>query len=460
MRYLLTALSLILWAAMPASAQLFKLGSGNPKDYPFTQPTTLPSTAPATAPAGTQPATQGVGPYTFGEKKENPNDKPVVVEQPGNKVTPAEKPEAPEKVATTDTATRPTTKRTLDPVLPPGATAKSSHPTDDTPATKPAKGDKVVTLPEFPPGLFTDGNTYRINDLRGKVVVLFFFDAGDERVLATIPHRNALIKKFRDKPVVFLGIENDTIQNARNNARYLGLAMPVFADTLGVMMSRYHVRMNTSVSWNVCIIDPAGKMSHEEMTEASIEKALADAKWKYRDQQTFDPRLSVVLDAFEFGDYERGMKQLTGMAGSADKRVADSARVLMGILRTEAEGLKSKAEAAAVKDPIAAYDCYARIMATCPGSDLARSVLEPMKKLEKHREVKPEVAARDMYKVLCQAIARDESVEKWDAVGYCEEIIRVAPGTPTADKLVSYLEDLGKVRERGVYGPRQFRRRG
>ena len=30
--------------------------------------------------------------------------------------------------------------------------------------------------PDFPPGVFTDGGKYSLSDLRGKVVVLYFFE--------------------------------------------------------------------------------------------------------------------------------------------------------------------------------------------------------------------------------------------------------------------------------------------
>jgi len=32
--------------------------------------------------------------------------------------------------------------------------------------------------PEFPPGQFSDGQTYKMSDLRGKVVVLYFYEKG------------------------------------------------------------------------------------------------------------------------------------------------------------------------------------------------------------------------------------------------------------------------------------------
>src|SRR5688572_6888491 len=86
------------------------------------------------------------------------------------------------------------------------------------------------TVPEFPPGLFTDGGKYRLNDLGGKVVVLLFYVGGDERFAATAAQRAAVVRHFRDRPVAFFGVQAATIERCRADARRLDLPMPIFAD--------------------------------------------------------------------------------------------------------------------------------------------------------------------------------------------------------------------------------------
>jgi hypothetical protein len=45
--------------------------------------------------------------------------------------------------------------------------------------TGPVPGQKAgEPAPEFPPGMATDGNKYQLADLRGKVVVLYFYESG------------------------------------------------------------------------------------------------------------------------------------------------------------------------------------------------------------------------------------------------------------------------------------------
>lgn len=39
-----------------------------------------------------------------------------------------------------------------------------------------AQGKFGEQAPDFPPGVFTDGNQYKLSDFQGKIVVLYFFE--------------------------------------------------------------------------------------------------------------------------------------------------------------------------------------------------------------------------------------------------------------------------------------------
>jgi hypothetical protein len=41
-----------------------------------------------------------------------------------------------------------------------------------------AQGKLGQAAPDFPPGAFTDSGSYRLSDLQGKLVVLYFFEPG------------------------------------------------------------------------------------------------------------------------------------------------------------------------------------------------------------------------------------------------------------------------------------------
>src|SRR5262245_36028272 len=54
-----------------------------------------------------------------------------------------------------------------------------------------------------------DGQTVRLSDLRGKVVVLDFWATWCPPCVAMIPHERELVQKHQGKPFVFLGISAD-----------------------------------------------------------------------------------------------------------------------------------------------------------------------------------------------------------------------------------------------------------
>src|SRR4051812_49375040 len=69
-----------------------------------------------------------------------------------------------------------------------------------------AAGNAGEQAPDFPPGLFTDGNHYSLNDLKGKAVVLFFYEQDCPTCRGKIPERNEVVAKYKDAPIKFIAI--------------------------------------------------------------------------------------------------------------------------------------------------------------------------------------------------------------------------------------------------------------
>jgi peroxiredoxin len=328
-----------------------------------------------------------------------------------------------------------------------------------------AREESRNDVPEFPPGLFTDGGKYRLNDLDGKVVILLFYDGADPRFAATAANRKAIVRLFRDRPVAFFGVQAATIDQARADARRLDLPMPVFADTLGVLAQRYGAALTPAKSWRAVIINPRGDVRHDEMLPDVIESALQTAHWTYRDQlaaaaaAAADPRLEPAIDWLESGNYDQAARHINAVANGMDPKAAAAARQLLSELRAPALAWKTLADEQVATAPIAAYDFYARAALFLTAPDAAERLAKAMKQLEALPEVKSELAARAMLDQLAAAVSKDEQVHKRQAVRYCDEIIRAHPSTPVAQSLVAYLDDLGGAKERLIPGGPVRRRR-
>jgi len=313
------------------------------------------------------------------------------------------------------------------------------------------EGESRIAVPEFPPSLFTDGGRYRLNDLDGKVVILLFYDGSDPRFAATAANRAAVVRLFTGRPVAFFGVQAATVNRAREDARRLGLPMPVFADNLGILALRYRVVLTPAKSWHAVIIGPAGEVRHDEMLPTVIEEALETARWTYRGHLTpVDSKVAPAIDLLESGNYDAAARHIRAVANGMDRKAAGEARQLLTELRGALRAWKDVADRQAAASPIAAYDLYARCALFVTAPDAAKLLADAMKRLEADPAVKSELAARALLEQFAAAVSHDEQVQKQDAVAYCEQIIKAHPATAVAQSLVAYLNDLGGAKSRGV----------
>jgi peroxiredoxin len=300
--------------------------------------------------------------------------------------------------------------------------------------------------PDFPPGLFSDGRHYSLSDFRGKVVVLFFYESQCPRCKGTIPERNELVRAFKDKPVKFLAVgASDTADDVLSYTRETGLVMPTYIDSLGLMESRYGTKLSLNNIWQYRVIGPDGKVVDFDMSKPSVEKALGKVKEEPRYLgHGYDAKLDAAADAFEWGQHAAGMKLLTPLRRASSKSVADSANKLFADVRKEADAWKAEAESAAKDEPLKAYDLYARITNTFPNEDVAKAVIEPMKRLGQVKSVAAELAARKAFADLETKLSRLTPAQRPAAAKACQDFAKKHPGTPSAEKAAALASELSK----------------
>lgn len=289
---------------------------------------------------------------------------------------------------------------------------------------------RADAAPDFPPGLFSDGARYSLADLRGKVVVLYLFEHDCPRCRGEVPVRNKLVKSFAGKPVLFIGIDpGHTITDAQAYARETKLAMPVFADALRVMEGRYHQHISLNNIYQYRVIGPDGSIAGN--SEQDIERVVQSAKWKFKDKD-YDPKLNAALELFEWNQYARGMRVLRPLMKDHNKTVAESAAKLYEEIKAQGEQWKADAEALAEGKPAEAFVLYSRVAEVFAGEPLAKSVEEPLKKLRVTKEVKEELAARQMFSQLNVAMSRAMPQQRLQVRAFCKNIATRFVGTPTA----------------------------
>ena len=99
------------------------------------------------------------------------------------------------------------------------------------------------------------GDTARLSDHLGKDVVLVdFWATFCEPCLASMPHLDALYKKYKDKGFVVLGVSidgPDSIAQVRSEVQKLGVTFPILLDQETRVVSLYNPK--TSAPYSVLI---------------------------------------------------------------------------------------------------------------------------------------------------------------------------------------------------------------
>ena len=296
--------------------------------------------------------------------------------------------------------------------------------------------------PDFPPGLFNDGGQYKVADFEGKVLVLFFYEKDCPRCRGMIPARNEIVAKYKDKPVKFIAVApGDTLPQATQYVGNTRLAMPVYADSLGLMEKRYGFQISLQNIWQFRVIGPDGKVAGYQMEEQDIDRALSSAKWTYKDKG-FDPKLAAAVELFEWKQIEAGMIALRPHLKSPNKATAESARKLYDTIKTD-HGLKWQESAdklAAEGKPAHAYALYTRLANTFTTDDLGKSAAEKVKQLKTDKTVKLELDAQRAYTQLLTGLRQATPESAQQVKTFAEGIVQKYPNTPTADRAQQLVE--------------------
>jgi thiol-disulfide isomerase/thioredoxin len=304
------------------------------------------------------------------------------------------------------------------------------------------RGAYGTAAPEFPPGVFSDGGHYSVEDFRGKLLVLYFYENSCPSCRGLVPTRNKLVASYKDKPVKFIAIgPHDTLGEVKAYTQGTGLVMPVFADPMGVMQKRYGFSISLQDIYQFRIINPEGVVVSYLADEKSIDRALETVKWKFKDAG-YHAKLAAAVDAFEWNRWVVGMKLLKPQLTSTDKEVKASAEKLYGEIKKLGEEWKEEAGKSAESEPVKAYDLYTRVATVFEGEDLGKSVANDLAKLKTNKVVALELEGRKAYGQLEQALTKASAAQKDDVVKFCTGFVKKYEGTPVAARVQSYLDDL------------------
>lgn len=255
-----------------------------------------------------------------------------------------------------------------------------------------------------------------------------------------------MVKAFSDKPVKFIAIgANDSIGAVSAYAAQNKMAMPIFADNLGLMQARYGMQISLQNIYQFRVIGPDGSIVAQTMDEAALNRIIDQTKptWKFKDKG-YDAKLAAAVEAFEWGHYAEGLKLLSSPRKSPNKALAESAGKLYTAVKEEGTKWKEEAEGLAASDPVKAYDLYQKVVTSFPGDELAKTSTAASGKLAKDKAVAAELAARKLYVPTEAGLVRMAPQQKKQAAAPFEAIAKKFGTTPTGEKAAALAKELNQ----------------
>ena len=122
-------------------------------------------------------------------------------------------------------------------------------------------------------GVDSGSRPLKLSDYRGKVVVLLFWNSGVAEVVRLLESMNTLKQRYADKPVVVVGVNNDTVENLRSIQKTDEdlLDFPNFSDPRNELAIAYRVG-----TWPVIyVLDAERKIQYAGVPGSFLDATVA-----------------------------------------------------------------------------------------------------------------------------------------------------------------------------------------
>ena len=290
-------------------------------------------------------------------------------------------------------------------------------------------------VPEFPfdPANWINSGPLTASGLKGKGIVLYFFEEECPRCRARWPELIESASKFEGQPVVFIAVNSGTNRSAiESYVRQVKCPWPVLLDPTRDFEKACGVKeISLQNIYQMKYAQPDGTLLTGNFSdmEETANKALVNAKWKLDPADVPDSLKSTWI-AIETGNYKGLAVQLKKSQLSGKPEAKEAAKKLMDIVQQELDDqMTAIKEAHESGNTWTAYQLCNQLPVRFAGFDLPKDVATLKKDLMKDAKVKAGQTALKSLDSARKLLSSGNPVLQKKAVAALEQVVSDFPDT-------------------------------
>ncbi|HEX3997267.1 MAG TPA: redoxin domain-containing protein [Pirellulales bacterium] len=287
---------------------------------------------------------------------------------------------------------------------------------------------------EFPqdPGLWINTAPLRLDDLKGKGVVLWFFSDQCPRCKKKWPELMELSKLFEGQPVLFIGVSSGAPREVLDKyVHETKVTWPILVDTSRKYELESQISPPISLQ-NICqlrVITSDGhlQLANWEDIPGTAAAARKGATWKV-DPNEVPFKLVAAWEGVEFGNYRAAGPLLKAALKSPDAEIKAGAEKLIAAVQPAIDSMVADAKKAEEKGDIwAAYNLYRAIDQKFLDFDIPDSAVEAKKKLAEDPKIRAGLAAQRDLDRAKKLLVSSNPVVRQRAAPILQKIVKDSP---------------------------------
>lgn len=300
---------------------------------------------------------------------------------------------------------------------------------------------------EFPqdPHQWINSSPVELSRMKGKGVVLYFFEEGCPSCRAKWPDLNSMAKSHADDPLLFVAVSSGTQRSEMESyVQKSRVGWPVLLDpdrSFEKACDVGEISLNNIMQFSYIAADGSMHRGRWDNPEETVENALKDARWSV-DPKRIPESLHPTWHQVEFQYYKAAAPVLVKSLKSKNEEVRTAAKALMEVVQPRIDEMAESADAAyAKRNKMNALRAYTQLADRFKGYELPDVVSSRTKELQADPAVKVELGAWKLYDKAIQQ-SHNPSQEEI-AVAALKRLVKTKPDTEAGQKAAELLKSLG-----------------